>query len=56
MVPFPVKYRIYFGKPLRFRGDPDEEDVAIARRVDEVKAKIQSMLEAGVHARRSIFF
>jgi 1-acyl-sn-glycerol-3-phosphate acyltransferase len=56
MIPFPVKYRIYFGKPLRFDGDPDEEDVAIGKRVDQVKEAIQSMLDSGVRARRSIFF
>jgi 1-acyl-sn-glycerol-3-phosphate acyltransferase len=56
MIPFPVKYRIYFGKPMPFEGDPDEEDEAIGRRVDQVKDQIQSMLEAGVRARRSIFF
>lgn len=56
MIPFPVKYRIYFGKPLRFKGDSDEEDAAIGKRVDRVKDAIQSMLEAGVRARHSIFF
>jgi 1-acyl-sn-glycerol-3-phosphate acyltransferase len=56
MIPFPVKYRIYFGAPLRFEGDPDEEDAAIGKRVDQVKDTIQSMLEAGVRARPSIFF
>lgn len=56
MIPFPVKYRIYFGEPMHFSGDPDEEDVAIGKRVEEVKDRIQSMLDAGVRARRSIFF
>lgn len=56
MIPFPVKYRIYFGEPLRFAGDPDEEDVAIGKRVDQVKKAIQSMLDTGVRNRRSIFF
>jgi 1-acyl-sn-glycerol-3-phosphate acyltransferase len=56
LLPFPVKYRIYFGKPLHFEGDPDDEDAAIGRRVGRVKHTIQSMLDQGVRERPSIFF
>jgi 1-acyl-sn-glycerol-3-phosphate acyltransferase len=56
MIPLPVKYRIYFGKPLRFTGDPDDEDEVIARKVGKVKRTIQSMLEQGVRERPGIFF
>ena len=28
----PVKYRIYFGEPLTFEGDPDDEDGVIEER------------------------
>jgi 1-acyl-sn-glycerol-3-phosphate acyltransferase len=54
-LPLPVKYRIYFGDPLHFDGDPDDEDAAIAERVDAVKTAIQSMLHRGLRERRSLF-
>jgi 1-acyl-sn-glycerol-3-phosphate acyltransferase len=56
LLPFPVKYRIYFGKPLHFEGDPDDEDAAIGRRVARVKQTIQAMLDQGLRERPSIFF
>ena len=34
LLPLPVKYRIYFGEPIRFDGDADEDDAAIEQRVD----------------------
>jgi 1-acyl-sn-glycerol-3-phosphate acyltransferase len=55
MMPLPVKYRIYFGEPIAFEGDPDEEDAAISERVDAVKHEITSMLQRGVAERAGIF-
>jgi 1-acyl-sn-glycerol-3-phosphate acyltransferase len=56
LLPLPVKYRIHFGKPMRFTGDPDDEDAVIARKVGKVKHAIQAMLDRGVRERRGIFF
>jgi 1-acyl-sn-glycerol-3-phosphate acyltransferase len=56
LLPLPVRYRIYFGTPMRFEGDPDDDDAAIGRRVSKVKQAIQSMLDNGVRERPSIFF
>ncbi len=56
MVPLPVKYRIYFGAPMHFEGNPADEDEVIAELVDSVKARIASMLADGLAARRSIFW
>jgi 1-acyl-sn-glycerol-3-phosphate acyltransferase len=56
LLPLPVRYRIYFGAPMRFEGDPDDEDAAIGRRVAKVKHAIQAMLDRGVRERPSIFF
>lgn len=56
LVPFPVKYRIYFGEPMHFEGSPNDEDDAIAERVDEVKARIAAMFAQGLAVRRSIFW
>jgi len=56
LVPLPVKYRIHFGEPLRFEGDPNDEDDAIAERVDSVKASIAGMFAQGLASRRAIFW
>ena len=55
LLPLPVKYRIYFGEPISFDGDADEEDAAIEQRVDVVKQEISAMLQRGVAERSGIF-
>jgi 1-acyl-sn-glycerol-3-phosphate acyltransferase len=55
-LPLPVKYRIYFGEPMEFRGNPNDEDEVIAVKVEKVKDRIRGMLEAGLRRRRSVFF
>ena len=56
MLPLPVKYRIYFGEPMHFSGNPSDEDDVIADKVDQVKARIASMLADGLAKRRSLFW
>ena len=56
MVPLPVKYRIYFGEPMRFSGNPTDEDEVIAEKVEQVRSRIADMLAAGLAARRSLFW
>ena len=56
MVPFPVKYRIYFGEPLHFTGNPNDEDEVIAEKVEQVKGRIATMLARGLQERRSLFW
>jgi 1-acyl-sn-glycerol-3-phosphate acyltransferase len=55
-MPLPTKYRIYFGEPMHFEGDPDDDDAVIETKVLEVKRTIQSMLNRGLRKRRSIFW
>jgi len=55
LLPLPVKYRIYFGKPLHFEGDASDDDAAIQERVDVVKDAIEGMLANGVRERKGIF-
>lgn len=55
-LPLPTKYRIHFGEPMRFGGDPDDDDSVIEEKTLVVKATIQSMLKRGLAARRSVFF
>lgn len=52
-VPLPVKYRIYFGEPMRFTGDPDDD---LDEQVKQVKNRIQSMIHMGLRAREHVFW
>jgi 1-acyl-sn-glycerol-3-phosphate acyltransferase len=55
-VPLPVKYRVYFGEPMRFTGDPDDDDDDLAERVKTVKNRIESMLHMGLAGRKHVFW
>ncbi len=55
-MPLPTRYRLRFGEPLRFEGDPDDDDAVIEQKVETVRQTIQSMLNRGIRDRRSIFF
>jgi 1-acyl-sn-glycerol-3-phosphate acyltransferase len=55
-VPLPVRYHVYFGEPMEFRGNPNDEDQVIGAKVEQVKARIRSMIENGLRKRRSVFF
>jgi 1-acyl-sn-glycerol-3-phosphate acyltransferase len=55
-LPLPVKYRLYFGEPLRFTGDPDDDDDAISASARTVKNSIQSMVQVGLKERRHVFW
>jgi 1-acyl-sn-glycerol-3-phosphate acyltransferase len=54
-LPLPVKFRIHFGEPMRFEGDPSEDDAAIEARVDTVKEAIHALIDEARAARRSWF-
>jgi 1-acyl-sn-glycerol-3-phosphate acyltransferase len=56
LLPLPVKYRIYFGEPMCFEGNPSDEDEVIGEKVEQVKARIAAMLAEGLAARRSLFW
>jgi 1-acyl-sn-glycerol-3-phosphate acyltransferase len=55
-LPLPVKYRIWFGEPLEFKGSADEDDDVVAGHVKKVKHTIQRMIASGLERRRSVFF
>jgi len=55
LMPLPVKYHIHFGAPMRFEGDPSDEDAAIQARVNEVRDAIHGMFAEGLRARQGIF-
>ena len=55
LLPMPVKYRFYFGEPLRFEGDASDEDAVVQKHVDVVKRSITDMFERGLAEREGIF-
>jgi 1-acyl-sn-glycerol-3-phosphate acyltransferase len=54
-VPFPVKFQLRFGEPLRFEGDPSDEDAEIRPKVEVVKDAIRALIREGREARRGWF-
>ncbi|MBA3541581.1 MAG: acyltransferase family protein [Deltaproteobacteria bacterium] len=56
LVPLPVKYRLYFGEPLVFTGDPDDDDEVLDEQVKVVKSRIQSMIHVGLRERKNVFW
>jgi 1-acyl-sn-glycerol-3-phosphate acyltransferase len=56
MLPYPTKYRIYFGKPMRFEGDANDEDSMLQVKVQKVRHTIQRMLRDGLKARKHVFW
>lgn len=54
-IPLPARYRIYFGPPQTFAADAGDDDEVVARNVQQIKASLQAMLDAGVAARTSVF-
>jgi 1-acyl-sn-glycerol-3-phosphate acyltransferase len=54
--PLPTRYRIYFGDPIWFTGDPDDDDAVIEEKVRAVRATIQSMVNRGLKERTAVFW
>ncbi len=53
--PLPTRYHIHFGAPLHFTGSADEEDTETERKVAEVQAAVQGLLDRGLAERPGIF-
>ncbi len=56
VVPLPTKYRIHFGRPMRFEGDPDDDDQVIGAKVAEVRDAIDGLLQRGLAERAHVFW
>jgi len=52
--PLPVKYRLHFGAPLRFRGAATPD--VVARHVATVRNALQELIHQGLALRRHVFF
>jgi 1-acyl-sn-glycerol-3-phosphate acyltransferase len=55
-LPLPVKFHVYFGEPMHFKGPFDDEDAVIDEKVAQVQGRVQEMIDAGLRARTSLFF
>jgi 1-acyl-sn-glycerol-3-phosphate acyltransferase len=55
-LPLPSKYRLYFGKPMHFAGRADDEDAELEKKVSQVKATLQSMVNQGLRERKAVFW
>lgn len=56
MLPLPTKYRIYFGEPMGFDGDPDDDDMVINEKVQRVRSTVQNMVNRGLREREHVFW
>ena len=54
VVPFPVRYRLHFGEPIRVRGPATDDNVA--GEVARVRAALEGLIAHGLAEREHIFF
>ena len=52
----PVRYRLYFGEPMYFRGDPDDDERKIELKVKRVRSALQALIHYGLRQRRHVFW
>lgn len=55
-LPLPTRYRLHFGKPLQFSGDPEDEDAVMRIKVEQVRTELSALIAKGLAQRTSIFF
>jgi 1-acyl-sn-glycerol-3-phosphate acyltransferase len=55
LLPLPTKYHIHYGTPLRFEGDPNDDDALVQAKVNRVRDAIHAMFQDGLRERRGIF-
>jgi len=55
-LPLPTRVSLHFGEPMWFDGSGNEENATIAEMVRQVEAQVQKQMDAGLAARRSVFF
>ena len=54
-VPMPTRFHITFGEPMVFDGEFDDEDEVIQEKVDQVRVRVQALVEQGLRERESVF-
>lgn len=54
-LPLPTRFYVDFGERMYFEGPFDDEDEVIDQKVQQVKDRIQSMIDSGLRERSSVF-
>lgn len=54
-IPLPVKFRLHFGAPMHFEGDPAEDDASVEKKVEQVKDALRGLI-GEARAERSSWF
>ncbi|MEL6180785.1 MAG: lysophospholipid acyltransferase family protein [Myxococcota bacterium] len=54
-LPLPVRYRLYYGEPMTFSGDPDDEDRVVEDKVSEVRTALEALIQHGLKQRKTIW-
>jgi hypothetical protein len=52
----PVRYRLWFGEPMRFTGSADDEDAVLEAKVAKVRDNIAGLLAHGLAERENVFW
>ena len=55
-LPLPTRYHIHFGDPLTFTGSADDEDAVLDEKVSRVRAAVEALIQAGLQARKHVFW
>ncbi|MGQ0507105.1 MAG: lysophospholipid acyltransferase family protein [Myxococcaceae bacterium] len=51
-IPLPVRLQVRYGEPMVFQGDGNEDDAVVGGYVEQVKARITGLIQAGSEERR----
>ncbi len=54
-MPLPTHYHLYFGEPIQFAGDPDDDDAIVEDKVRVVREAIEGLVERGLRERKGVF-
>jgi 1-acyl-sn-glycerol-3-phosphate acyltransferase len=54
--PLPTRYRIWFGEPMSFSGELDEDDAVLEEKVWLVRQTVQAMLTKALEHRKHVFW
>jgi 1-acyl-sn-glycerol-3-phosphate acyltransferase len=55
-LPLPTRYRIWFGEPMSFSGDVDDDDGVLEEKVWLVRQTVQAMLAKALEQRKHVFW
>jgi 1-acyl-sn-glycerol-3-phosphate acyltransferase len=55
-LPLPTRYRLWFGEPMRFSGDVDEDDAVLEEKVWLVRQTVHAMLVKALEQRKHVFW